>query len=324
MVKIGDKVSEGTLIADARRARPRRAGQGTLRRRRPAGADAARPSRRRPPRRRRAPAAAPAAPPARGGAADFGGVHASPGVRRFARELGVDSQVKGTGRRAGSPRRTCRASSSGAERRRRPPPRPRAAWASRPIPAQVDFSKFGPVETKPLSRIKKISGPHLHRAWSTIPHVTQYDEADITELEAFRKQLDEESQGTRRVPGDAAGLPDEGGGRGAEEVPRRSTARSTEKDALILKKYYHIGFAADTPHGLVVPVIKDVDKKGIVERRKESASCPAKARDGKLGPADMQGGDASRSLAGRHRRHRVHADRQRARGGDPRRRRGRR
>src|SRR3982751_6306941 len=116
------------------------------------------------------------------------------------------------------------------------------------IPAQ-DFSKFGPVETRPLPRIKKLSGPHLHRAWLNVPHVTHNDESDITEIDAYRKEL----------------------------------------DSLIGKKYYHIGIAADTPEGLVVPVIRDVDRKGIHELSKELGSASKRARDGKLSSADMQG-----------------------------------
>jgi pyruvate dehydrogenase E2 component (dihydrolipoamide acetyltransferase) len=159
----------------------------------------------------------------------------------------------------------------------------------------VDFAKFGPVEAKPLSRIQKISGPALARNWVMIPHVTQFDEADITELEAFRAKVNEENAkaGIKVTPlaflikAVVAAL---------KKFPAMNS--SLDGDNLIVKGYWHIGFAADTPNGLVVPVIKDADKKGIVDIARETSELAAKAREGKLGPADMQGGTFSISSLG--------------------------
>jgi pyruvate dehydrogenase E2 component (dihydrolipoamide acetyltransferase) len=156
------------------------------------------------------------------------------------------------------------------------------------IPA-LDFSKFGPVETKPLVRIKRLSGPHLHRSWLNIPHVTHGDEADITEIEAYRKELDAagKEKGYRvtllafLLKASVSCL---------KAFPEFNSSLSPDKDSLILKKYYNIGVAVDTPEGLVVPVIKDADRKGIVELSQELGTVSKKARDGKLAPGDMQGG----------------------------------
>jgi pyruvate dehydrogenase E2 component (dihydrolipoamide acetyltransferase) len=164
------------------------------------------------------------------------------------------------------------------------------------IPAQ-DFSKFGPVETRPLSRIKRLSGPHLHRAWLNVPHVTQNDEADITELEAYRKELDTagKEKGYRvtllafLLKASASCL---------RQFPEFNASLSPEKDALILKKYYNVGIAVDTPDGLVVPVLKDVDRKGVVELSQEMGAVSKKARDGKLQAADMQGASFTISSLG--------------------------
>ena len=156
---------------------------------------------------------------------------------------------------------------------------------------KVDFAKFGPIESKPLSRIKKISGANLHRNWVMIPHVTNHDEADITELEAFRVQLNKEIEksGVRvsmlafMIKAAVATL---------KKFPEfnASLVNTVEGETLLLKKYYHIGFAADTPQGLVVPVIRDADKKGVVEIAKEMGDLAKLARDGKLKPDQMQGG----------------------------------
>jgi pyruvate dehydrogenase E2 component (dihydrolipoamide acetyltransferase) len=166
------------------------------------------------------------------------------------------------------------------------------------IPAQ-DFSKFGPVERQDLPRIKKVSGPFLHRSWLNVPHVTHNDEADITELDAYRKRLDTAAKADRNpyrvtllaflVKAVVAAL---------KEHPEFNASLSPEKDALILKRYYHIGIAVDTPGGLVVPVVRDADRKGIVELSREFMATSAKARDGKLGPGDMQGGTFTISSLG--------------------------
>ena len=174
-----------------------------------------------------------------------------------------------------------------------------AAGAGIPeIPAQ-DFSKFGPIETASLSRIKKMSGPFLHRSWLNVPHVTHDDEADITELDRYRKQLDTAAKAERDpyrvtllaflVKACVSAL---------KRFPEFNSSLAPGKDTLILKRYYNIGIAVDTPDGLVVPVVKDADRKGIVELSREFGTISAKARDGKLGPGDMQGGTFTISSLG--------------------------
>jgi len=165
-----------------------------------------------------------------------------------------------------------------------------------PMPA-VDFAKFGPTELKPLSRIRKISGANLHRNWVTIPHVTQNDEADITELEVFRKQMSEEvqKQGIRvtllafLIKAAVAAL---------KQYPQFNASMSADGESLVLKQYFHIGVAVDTPNGLVVPVIRDCDKKGVLQLAKELGEVSARVREGKLSPTDMQGGCFSISSLG--------------------------
>jgi pyruvate dehydrogenase E2 component (dihydrolipoamide acetyltransferase) len=166
------------------------------------------------------------------------------------------------------------------------------------VPAQ-DFSRFGPVETKPLSRIKKVSGPFLHRSWLNVPHVTHHDEADITDLDRYRKELDTAAKAEKDpyrvtllaflVKACVAAL---------KKFPEFNSSLSPEKDSLILKGYYNIGIAVDTPDGLVVPVVKDADRKGIIELSREFGAISAKARDGKLAPGDMQGGTFTISSLG--------------------------
>ncbi|WP_040278623.1 2-oxo acid dehydrogenase subunit E2, partial [Xanthomonas citri] len=162
---------------------------------------------------------------------------------------------------------------------------------------KVDFSKFGETETQPLSRIKKISGANLARNWAMIPHVTQFESADITDLEALRVALNKENEkaGIKLtmlaflVKASAAAL---------KKFPEFNASLDAAGENLTLKKYFHIGFAADTPNGLVVPVIRDVDKKGVLQIAQESGELAKKARDGKLGPADMSGGCFSISSLG--------------------------
>ncbi|KMM73833.1 dihydrolipoamide acetyltransferase [Xanthomonas sp. NCPPB 1128] len=229
--------------------------------------------------------------------------YASPAVRVFARELGVDLfQVSGSeqGGRISKDdvQRYVKAALSGAA--------PAAAGAAPaaggnglnllPWP-KVDFAKFGEVEVKPLSRIKKISGANLARNWAMIPHVTQFEQADITDLEALRVALNKENEkaGIKLtmlaflLKASAAAL---------KQFPDFNASLDASGENLTLKKYFHIGFAADTPNGLVVPVIRDVDKKGVVELARESGELAKKARDGKLGPADMSGGCFSISSLG--------------------------
>ena len=228
--------------------------------------------------------------------------HASPSVRKFARELGVDlALVKGTGvkerivqediqnfvkRALAGGVGASSASASGASLG--------GGLDLLPWP-KVDFTKFGEITSKPLSRIKKISGANLHRNWVMIPHVTNNDEASITELEAFRVTLNKENEKSGikvtmlafLIKAVVAAL---------KKFPEFNA--SLDGDNLVLKQYFHIGFAADTPNGLVVPVIRDADKKGILELAAESSELAKKARDGKLSPAEMQGGCMSISSLG--------------------------
>jgi pyruvate dehydrogenase E2 component (dihydrolipoamide acetyltransferase) len=298
LIKIGDKVSEGTPILLMR------GGDGAMTQP-PSLVEQQEPK----PSEQPSPASRPSAPPtaapppssaAAGGggqaAASFGQAHASPSVRRLARELEVDlNKIKGTGEKGRITREDVKAFLRG------PAAAPAAAAPSGgmgipEIPAQ-DFSKFGPIETRPLPRIKKISGPHLHRAWLNVPHVTHQDEADITEIDAYRKELDTaaKDKGFRvtllafLMKASVSAL---------RQFPEFNASLSPEKDALILKKYYNIGIAVDTPDGLVVPVIKDVDRKGIHEISQEMGTISKKARDGKLGAADMQGASFTISSLG--------------------------
>jgi pyruvate dehydrogenase E2 component (dihydrolipoamide acetyltransferase) len=239
--------------------------------------------------------AQPAAP-----AEPAGAVYAGPGTRRLARELGVDlSQVTGSGRKGRILKEDVEAFAKGGGEA------PAAAPAGAPagdgaglglLPwPQVDFEKFGPIERVPLSRIKKISGPNLHRNWVMIPHVTHYDEADITDLEAFRKQTNE-AYAKQDVKVTMVALMVKAVVATLKEHPQFNA--SLDGDELVLKRYHHIGFAADTPNGLVVPVIRDADQKGIIDIARDLAALSAKAREGKLGPADMQGGTFSISSLG--------------------------
>jgi len=228
--------------------------------------------------------------------------HASPSVRRFARELGVDlSLVRGTGPKQRVTQDDVRAwvkgvvAQAGALVARAPAPADGgAALGLLPWP-KVDFAKFGPVEARPLSRIRKLSGANLHRNWVMIPHVTNNDEADITELEAFRVQLNRENEkgGVKvtmlafLIKACVAAL---------KKYPDFNA--SLDGDSLVYKQYWHIGFAADTPNGLVVPVIRDADAKGVFQIAKETSELAARAREGKLGPSEMQGGTFSISSLG--------------------------
>jgi pyruvate dehydrogenase E2 component (dihydrolipoamide acetyltransferase) len=306
-IKVGDKVAEGTLVllveADGAAATPAATASA------PAAASAAAP----------APAAAPAAPapasiaqpasapvaaaPASAANAAPGKLpHASPSVRKFARELGVDlsrvggsgpkgrithedvqSYVKGVIASAAGGTATAKGGSG-------------VGLDLLPWPS-LDFSKFGATELQPLSRIKKISGPNLHRNWVMIPHVTQFDEADITDLEEFRKDSNTAlaKSGVKLtmlafvIKASVAAL---------KKLPAFNASLDANGENLILKQYYHIGFAADTPNGLVVPVIKDADKKGIAQIAQEMGELSAQARDGKLKPADMQGASFTISSLG--------------------------
>jgi len=227
-------------------------------------------------------------------APDFTGVHAGPGVRRAARELGVDlTAVTGTGPKG----RITKDDLLGYVRGPAAGPAAPATGAGIPeVPAQ-DFAQFGPVETRPLSRIRKLSGPHLHRSWLNVPHVTHHDEADITALDAYRKELDTAARADGyRVTLLAFLL--KASVSGLKQFPEFNSSLSPDKDSLILKGYYHLGVAVDTADGLVVPVLRDVDRKGIIELSKELGAVSARARDGKLAVADLQGGTFTISSLG--------------------------
>jgi pyruvate dehydrogenase E2 component (dihydrolipoamide acetyltransferase) len=322
-VKLGDKVSEGSVIvtmeaaagaapsgADKQAAAPAKAGAQlpatpastgkAMPAPSPAATQAAAPA---PPAPSAPAAAAPSPASSPAPAVERTGAippHASPGVRRFARELGVDlGQLKGSGPKARILKEDVQGfvKSALAGGAAAPAASRGGGFADLGLPAwpKVDFAKFGHVEAKPLSRIQKISGPALARNWVMIPHVTQFDEADITELEAFRARVNEENAkaGIKVTPlaflvkAVVAAL---------KKFPQFNS--SLDGENLIIKHYWHIGFAADTPNGLVVPVVKDADKKGVIEIARESSELAAKAREGKLGPADMQGGTFSISSLG--------------------------
>jgi pyruvate dehydrogenase E2 component (dihydrolipoamide acetyltransferase) len=225
--------------------------------------------------------------------------HASPGVRRFARELGVDlGYVPGSGPKGRITKEDVQAFVKRALAEGSAAAAPASGGALQlPTMPVVDFSKFGEIEEQELGRIKKLSGAHLHRAWLNVPHVTQFDEADITELEAFRKaQKDEAAKADVRLtfmPFLMKALC-----KALGEYPHFNASLSADGERLILKKYVHIGVAVDTPNGLVVPVIRDVDKKGVFDLARDLGEMSAKARAGKLGPADMQGGCISISSLG--------------------------
>jgi len=228
--------------------------------------------------------------------------HASPSIRKFARELGVDlAQVQGSGPKGRVVLEDVQGFVKGVMR---------SGVSASPVASGVsgggmsllpwpslDFSKFGSTELQPLSRIKKISGPNLHRNWVMIPHVTQFEEADVTDLEVFRKQSNDAlaKSGVKLtmlafvIKASVAAL---------KKFPAFNASLDAAGENLILKHYYHIGFAADTPNGLVVPVIKNADQKGIAEIAKEMAELSAQAREGKLKPADMQGASFTISSLG--------------------------
>ena len=225
-----------------------------------------------------------------------GKAHASPAIRRFARELGVQiAQVKGSGEKGRVTKDDVQAFVKAALAQ------PRGAAGGNvlqvlPMPV-VDFAKFGAIETKPLSRIKRISGANLHRNWVTIPHITQFDEADITEMEVFRKELNAEyaKQNIKITP---LAFMLKAAVVALQQFPEFNASLDAGGENLVLKKYFHIGVAVDTPNGLMVPVLRDADKKGIVQLAKELGEVSAKARDLKISAAEMQGGCFSISSLG--------------------------
>ncbi|BAL95707.1 dihydrolipoyllysine-residue acetyltransferase [Rubrivivax gelatinosus] len=310
-VKLGDKVSRGSVVAVlevaaasapvAPVAAPAAAAAATPAAPAPAAAAPTPPA--------SAPAVAPV--PAHDPSAPVSATlpHASPSIRRYARELGVPlEELEGSGPKGRITQEDVQAFVKGVmageaqtrAQQAKAPAAPAAAAAAGTLPGllpwpQVDFTKFGAVERQSLSRIKKISGANLHRNWVLIPHVTNHEDADITELEALRVQLNKENEksGVKvtmlafLIKACAAAL---------KQFPEFNA--SLDGDELVLKKYFHIGFAADTPNGLVVPVIRDVDSKGILQISREMAELAKKARDGKLSPAEMTGGCFSISSLG--------------------------
>lgn len=289
-VKVGDKVSEGSLVLTLEVA----------------GQSAPAPSASVPPAAPPTPAAAPAAPaaqkappvphhPSAAKISKTGRVYASPSVRRLAREFGVDlSAVSGSGRKSRILKEDVQSYVKYELSRPKMTPGSNVSEGSGGLqvlpPPKVDFAKFGEVEEVPLTRIQKLSGPNLHRNWVTIPHVTQFEEADITDLEAFRKEQNQIAEkrklGVKITPlvfmmkavADAL-----------KAYPTFNSSLSASGESLVMKKYFHIGIAVDTPGGLVVPVVKDVDKKGVMDISRELTEISIKARDGKLKATDMQG-----------------------------------
>ena len=281
----GARVNAGDLVATLQ-------GAATAERAQPAAAPAA--------------SAAPAAPPAQDATVrmtaptpaataataaatlpDLRGAHASPSVRRFARELGVDlARVKGSGFKGRISEDDVKAF---VKKALAGPPRTEAAGGALPRVPDVDFAAFGPVEVKPLGRIQKISGARLQAAWVNIPHVTQHDEADITELEKLRASLKDRAanRGIKLTP---LAFIARACARVIAQFPNFNASLDASGQNLVFKKYLHIGFAADTPNGLVVPVIRDAGRKDIYELARDLADLAGKARAGKLSAAEMQGG----------------------------------
>jgi pyruvate dehydrogenase E2 component (dihydrolipoamide acetyltransferase) len=222
----------------------------------------------------------------------FSQAHAGPSVRKFARELGVDlTRVKGSGFKG----RITHDDVKGFVKTSLAPPAPATARSPAggggglPVIPAIDFSLFGPVETKPLSRIQKISGPRLHASWVNIPHVTQFDEADITDLEAMRNKLKEKASqaGIKLTP---LAFIVRACVKALQEFPQFNASLDPSGANLVLKKYFNVGFAADTPNGLVVPVVHDANRKDVYEIARNLAELSEKGRAGKLSPNDMQGG----------------------------------
>ena len=305
LVKVGERVGEGKAIirlesgGDA--AAPVQAGAAKMAAVEETGASSAKmqpdPSKTPEPPAKPSPPAAPgSAAPA---PASFEGVHASPGIRRLARELDIDlNKLKGSGEKGRITKEDVKAALGGGTAAT--PVAAASGGSGIPEIPAVDFSKFGPIETRPMARIKKLSGPHLHRSWLNIPHVTHQDEADITETDAYRKELDDASKADKKKPYRVSLLPFlmKAAVNALKAFPDFNSSLAPTKDALIYKNYYHIGIAVDTPDGLVVPVIRDVDRKGIGEISRELGDLSAKARDGKLTASDMQGASFTISSLG--------------------------
>lgn len=295
-VKSGDRVSQGDTILSLEGAEPTaapgaeetRAGQAPAREEKPVETGP------QPEAGSGQPAPPPTLPPGEGGR-QGPTPHASPSVRRFARELGVDiSQVEGSGRKG----RILKEDVQGWVKQRvqegapatAPSAAPAAAGGGAALPEMpdIDFSQFGEVETVPLNRIKKLTAATVHRSWLHVPHVTQHDEADITELEEFRQELKKEAE-DRGVKVTMLAFLLKASVAALREHPRFNSSLEKGGENLVLKKYYNIGIAVDTPDGLVVPVIRDVDRKGVYDLARELGEVSQRARDRKLSPNDLQG-----------------------------------
>src|SRR5688572_26402807 len=285
-IKVGDKVSKGSaiLVLDSKESPAQEAPK-------PAKAAAA-----------PAPTAAPTTRPVPREPRDetVAKPHASPSVRKFARELGVElGRVQGSGPKGRILHADIQAFVKGALSGKAVSTAKGGGTLPFNLPAwpEVDFAKFGPIAAEPLSRIQKLSGPYLHRNWVSIPHVTQFDEADITDLEAFRKAqtVETEKKGFKltmlafMIKACVTAL---------RQYPKFNSSLDKSGEGIIIKKYFHIGVAVDTPGGLVVPVVRDADRKGVFDIAKELADISKLARDGKLKPGDMQGGTFSISSLG--------------------------
>ena len=304
-VKVGDKVSEGSVILKLEPSDAGKAAAAAPAAPAPAPTPAS-------PAAAAAPAVAPAVAPAASiprpdpvpaepRDATVSLPHASPSIRKFARELGVNLQlVKGSGPKGRILQEDVQAYVKGALAGKAAAP---AAGKGTGVGMDllpwpdVDFAKFGPVEVKALSRIKKISGANLHRNWVRIPHVTQFDEADITELEAFRKANAAETE-KRGFKLTMLAFLLKASVTALRQFPEFNASLDTSGENLVLKKYFHIGVAVDTPEGLVVPVIRDVDRKGVFDLARELSDISKNARDKKLKAGDMQGGTFSISSLG--------------------------
>ena len=299
-VSIGDTVSQGDLLVTMEVSETEQAAEAATAQEpeQAAPAPAAEPEKPSAPSPAPTPTPAPAhrPPPVAPSPIDEAGFrksHASPSVRKFARELGADlGQITGSGNKGRIIKEDVKAfvkkvmTSGGAA----------GGLNVAPMP-EIDFSQYGDIETQPLTKINKLTGQFLHRNWVTVPHVTQFDEADITELEKFRKQLNEEhkNEGIRvtvlafLMKALVSAL---------KEYPRFNSSLDASGENLVLKKYIHIGVAVDTPDGLVVPIIRDCDRKSLIELANELIEASIKARDRKLSPADMSGGCISISSLG--------------------------
>lgn len=300
LVKVGDKVAEGSVILTLEAAE----GTADAAADTPSAPTPEQPSS--PPEQPSSPPEPPAAsppaasqeprkPPVPDAPVDeraFARVHASPSVRRFARELGADlGSIPGSGRKGRITREDVQSfvkqALQGGGSSTSPAATPAGGAGIPPIPPQ-DFAKFGEIETKPLSRIKRLTATNLHRAWLNVPHVTHHDEYDITDTEAFRKSLKDEAEkaGVRvtllafLMKASVAAL---------KQFPTFNASLSPDGEQLILKQYFNIGIAVDTPDGLVVPVVRDVNRKSLFELSADLGTLSKKARDKKLGPAEMQG-----------------------------------